>query len=145
MSRLDFGSNHIASLFETRAEWKWGHSTLILQVGDPVETAYFEGFASGPKVRSIPARASGPRQWSKRKNALRAESPIPLTSRLWKQYANGAGFQPLFQRAKRYDLIRYPIDGLRPSLVCDGPLALKSKKTDWRHVPPEHIYMQRLV
>ena len=55
-----------------------------------METAYFEGFDSGPKARSIPARASGPRQLSKPKNALRAESPIPL--------------------------------------VCDGPLALKSKK-----------------
>ena len=55
-----------------------------------METAYFEGFDSGPKVRSIPARASGPRQLSKPKNALRAESPIPL--------------------------------------VCDGLLALKSKK-----------------
>ena len=109
------------------ARMEMGSFNINTTVGDPVETLYFEGFASGPKARSIPARASGPRQWSKRKNALRAESPIPLTSRLREQYANGACCQPLFHRAKRYDLIRYPIDCLRPSLVCDGPLALKSK------------------
>ena len=91
------------------ARMEMGSFNINTTVGDPVETLYFEGFASGPKARSIPARASGPRQWSKRKNALRAESPIPLTSRLREQYANGAGFQPLFHRAKRYDLIRSPI------------------------------------
>ncbi|RLS85910.1 MAG: hypothetical protein DWI07_00015 [Planctomycetota bacterium] len=66
--------------------------------------------------------------WPNRKMLWRTESPIHLTSRLRNQYPNGAGFQPLFHRAKRFDLIRYPIDGLRPSLVCDGPLALKFKK-----------------
>jgi len=47
-----------------------GSFNINTTVGDPVETAYFEGFASGPKARSIPARASGPRQWSKRKKCF---------------------------------------------------------------------------
>ena len=104
-----------------------GSFNINTTVVDPVETAYFEGFASGPKVRSIPARASGPRHLAQQKNALRAESPITLTSRLSKQYANGTSFQPLFVSIRSI-FIRHPIDGLRPSLVWNGPLALNTKR-----------------
>ena len=105
----------------TNADW-----ALILQLEiqfDPlVPKILLQGQRPVPYQRGPAALVAG-----RTKKAGRAESPTHLCSRRWMQFADGTGFQPFSVSASSRCFAHAQIDGLGPSLVWHGPLALKTK------------------
>ena len=96
------------------------------RVRDSIETSYLEGFASGPKARAIPARASGPRHWANRKKqeGLKARH---ISVRGDEYNCRWDGLSALFSGCKQPFFCPYP--NRWPSTIAGMELAFGPENT----------------